>query len=171
MPLLHFLNEGLRLPSVDDCPGCSAPRDSRHTLKRPRYDDRDRRPISKCRHKGRCVSVHDRLGGRIQDRRENKSNDRIPDDGTLDHEVEHRHSFRYNPEAYPQWCPGGLTRSQKRKVQRLHHREQEEHAQEEKQVKSQAWHIKRKTDEMAPSASVNMVHILPMEFKASADGV
>lgn len=35
------------------------------------------------------------------------------------------------------------------------------------QVKFQAWFVKQKTDETAPSASVNMVLILPMEFKAA----
>jgi hypothetical protein len=52
----------------------------------------------------------------------------------------------------------------------LHHREQEEErAQEKKQVRSQVWRVKQKADETAPSASVNMVFILPMEFMAIAD--
>jgi hypothetical protein len=31
------------------------------------------------------------------------------------------------------------------------------------------WRIKQKDDETAPSASVNMVFVLPMEFKALFD--
>jgi hypothetical protein len=33
----------------------------------------------------------------------------------------------------------------------------------------QVWHVKGKADESEPSASVNMVFILPMEFKAPSD--
>jgi hypothetical protein len=52
----------------------------------------------------------------------------------------------------------------------LHHREQEEEcAQEKRPVKSQVWRVKQKADEPAPSASVNMVFVLPMEFKAPTD--
>jgi hypothetical protein len=36
-------------------------------------------------------------------------------------------------------------------------------------VKSHVWRIKQKTNETAPSALVNMVFILPMEFKAPSD--
>jgi len=50
----------------------------------------------------------------------------------------------------PQWCPGGLTRSQKRHVQRLCHLEIIEEEQEQilsKQgVRSQVWHAKPKAD-------------------------
>jgi hypothetical protein len=95
------------------------------------------------------------------------ANDRVPDEEPLNREIEYQRIYRYNPEIYPQWCPGGLTKSQKRRVQRLFHREQEEErTQEKKQVRSQVWRIKQKADETAPSASVNMVFILPMEFKA-----
>ena len=73
------------------------------------------------------VSVHDRLGGRsmlrdsagrrvpAHDRLEQMADDRVQDDQPM----------RRDPEREPdgtnqsQWCPGGLTRSQKRCVQRL----------------------------------------------------
>jgi hypothetical protein len=52
----------------------------------------------------------------------------------------------------------------------LRHREpEEERTQERKQVRSQVWCVKQKTNETAPSASINMVFILPMEFKAPTD--
>ncbi|CAO2142352.1 unnamed protein product [Urochloa humidicola] len=78
--------------------------------------------------------------------------------------------YHYDPELYPQWCPGGLTRSQKRRLQRLRYRDQEEkHAQEKKQVKYQIWLVKPKADELGLAASVNMVFFLPMELKNPAD--
>jgi hypothetical protein len=52
----------------------------------------------------------------------------------------------------------------------LCYREQEEeHAQGKKHVNSQVGRVKEKTDESEPSALVNMVFILPMEFKAPSD--
>lgn len=52
----------------------------------------------------------------------------------------------------------------------MHHRKQEEErSQGEKHVKSCVWHAKEKADEFAMSASVNMVVILPLEFKALSD--
>jgi hypothetical protein len=60
-----------------------------------------------------------------------------------------------------------LTKSQKRRIQRLRHREQEEeHAQEKRPIKSQVWGVKQKADETAPLASFNMIFVLPMELKA-----
>jgi ribosomal protein S2 len=51
----------------------------------------------------------------------------------------------------PQWCPGGLTRSQKRHVQRLRQLEIIEEEQEQtlnkKGVKSQVWRVKPKADD------------------------
>ena len=50
----------------------------------------------------------------------------------------------------PQLCPGGLTRSQKRRVQRLRQLEIIEEEREQilrnKGVKSQVWHVKAKAD-------------------------
>jgi hypothetical protein len=71
---------------------------------------------------------------------------------------------------YPRWCSKGLTKSQKRRVQRLRHRElEEECTQGKRQVRSQVWRVKQKADETAPSASANIVFILPMELKAPSD--
>ena len=76
---------------------------------------------------GKKVSVHDRLGGRTMlrdparrrvpahDRLEQMADDRVQDDQPMrrDPEREPNHADQ------PQWCPGGLSRSQKRRVQRL----------------------------------------------------
>lgn len=68
-----------------------------------------------------------------------------------------------------QWCFGRSSRSQKRRLRRLRHSKQEEHVQEMKPINTQVWRVKQKADDITPSASVNMVSILPMEFKISAD--
>ena len=75
------------------------------------------------------ISVHNRLGGRTMlrdpgrrripthDRLEQMANDRVQDDQPMCGYPEcEPDSDRTNQ---PQWCPGGLSRSQKRRVQRL----------------------------------------------------
>jgi hypothetical protein len=61
-----------------------------------------------------------------------------------------------------QWCPGGLTRSQKRKVQHLRNRELEA----QKYSRPQTWRVKQTTDKGMPLTNVDMVFILPTEFRA-----
>ena len=88
---------------------------------------------------GRRVIVHDRL--------EQMADDRVQDDQLM----------RRDPEREPdhtdqsQWCPGGLTRSQKRRVQRLRQLEIIEEEQEQtlnkKGVKSQVRRVKAKADD------------------------
>src|SRR6185503_8017520 len=91
--------------------------------------------------------------------------------------------MRRNPEREPdrtnqsQWCPGGLTRSQKRRVQRLRQLEIIEEEQEQilrkKGIKSQVWHAKPRADSDQDSGSsavsINMVFIMPKEFMAPGD--
>ena len=68
----------------------------------------------------------------------------------------------------PRWCPGNLTRSQKRRVQRLRQTEalEEEERREapRRGVRSEVWHVKPKADEgqqSRPSAtSVNIASML-----------
>ena len=113
--------------------------------------------------------VHDRLGGRTMlrdlagrrvpahDRLEQMADDRVQDD----------QSMRRDPEREPdrtnqsQWCLGGLTRSQKRRVQRLRQLEIIEEEQEQtlnrKLVKSQVWRDKAKAN--GESASDNSTPI------------
>ena len=67
-----------------------------------------------------------------------------------------RQPMRRDPEresdhtGQPQWCPGGLTRSQKRRVQRLRQLEIIEEEQEQtlsrKGVRSQVWRVKARAD-------------------------
>ena len=48
-------------------------------------------------------------------------------------------------------------------------RQQEDRARRERRPKSTVWRVKEKADEVE-AASVNMVFVLPMEFKASSNG-
>jgi hypothetical protein len=165
-------NEELRLPSADNYPECNGPREEHRSSKRQYLDGHGRQLIGRDRCEEKCVPIHDQLGCRvnIHDRLEDMANDRVPDEEPLNREIEHQRTYRYDSKMYTQWCPGGLTKFQKRRVQRLCHRELEkERTQEKKQVRSQVWCVKQKADETAPSASINMVFILPMEFKAPTD--
>ena len=129
---------------------------------------------------GKRVLVHDRLGGRtmlrdpagrrvpVHDRLEQVADDRVQDDQPMRRDPE-REPDRTNQ---PQWCPEGLTRSQKRCVYRLRQLEIIEEEQEltlsKKGVKSQVWHAKPRADEDQDSESsampINMVFIMPKEF-------
>ena len=109
---------------------------------------------------GRRVPVHDRL--------EYVADDRVQDDQPM----------RRDPEREPdctdqsQWCPGGLTRSKKRRVQRLRQLEIIEEKQEQilrkKGIRSQVWRAKPRADSDQNSGSsaapINMVFIMPKEF-------
>jgi hypothetical protein len=68
----------------------------------------------------------------------------------------------------PQWCPDGLTKSQKRRVQRQHQLEQQEEAErhvlDKEYIRSKVWHPKPKTDDGKddkPQADINMVVLIP----------
>ena len=65
-----------------------------------------------------------------------------------------------------QWCLGGLTRSQKRRVQCLRSRELE---QAQKSGKPQVWRAKQTADRVQPLANIQMAFLLPSEFRAPAD--
>ena len=92
---------------------------------------------------GRRVSVHDQL--------EQMADDRVQDDQPM----------RRDPEREPdrtdqsQWCPGGLTKSQKQRVQRLRQLEIIEEEQEQtlnkKGIKSHVWRVKAKADDESAS--------------------
>jgi hypothetical protein len=58
-----------------------------------------------------------------------------------------------------------LTRSQKRRVQRLRQKEQLEIEGEAAKI----WHPKKKADEPGTSANINMVYFLPAEYQSQQD--
>ena len=97
-------------------------------------------------------SVHNRLGKRVVDQ------------DWADYEEEGNKRKYIWQEG--QWCLGGLTRSQKRRVQRLRNKELE---QAQASGKPQVWHAKQIADRRQPSANIQMAFLLPLEFRAPTD--
>ena len=101
------------------------------------------------------------------------ADDRVQDDQPMRRDPE-RESVRTDQS---QWCPGGLTRSQKRRVQRLCQLEIIEEEQEQilrkKGIRSQVWRAMPRADSDQDSGSsavpINMVFIVPKEFMAPCD--
>ena len=93
-------------------------------------------------------SIHDRLGKRVVDQ------------NWVDYEEEGDEEEYVWQEG--QWCLGGLTRSQKRRVQRPRNRELE---QAQKSGKPQIWRAKQIADKGQPSANIQMAFLLPSEFR------
>ena len=91
------------------------------------------------------VPAHDRL--------EQMADDSVQDDQLMRRDPEREPDCT----GQPQWCPGGLTRSQKWSIQRLRQLEIIEEEQEQtlhkKGVKSQVWRIKAKADGESASNS------------------
>ena len=96
-------------------------------------------------------SVHDRLETRVFDQ------------NWADYEEDNEEEYVWQE---GQWCPGGLTRSQKRRVQHLRNRELE---QAQKSGKPQVWRVKQTADKGQPSANIQMDFLLPSEFRAPTD--
>jgi hypothetical protein len=76
----------------------------------------------------------------------------------------------------PQWCPDGLTKSQKRRVHRLcqleQHEEVERRVLDKEKVRSKVWRPKPKADEEKdekPQADINMVVFLPFMAPIDSD--
>ena len=86
-----------------------------------------------CDPAGRRIPTHDRL--------EQMAIDKVQDDQPMRRDQEREpDSDRTNQ---PQWCPGGLSRSQKRRAQRLR---QLEIIEEEQDQVTQVWHVKARAD-------------------------
>ena len=116
--------------------------------------------------------MHDRLGGRTMlrdhagkgvpahDRLEQMADDRVQDDQPMRRDPEHEPDHT----GQPQWCPEGLTRSQKRCVQRLCRLEIIEEEQEltlgKKGVKTQVWRVKVKADDESASNGSTPIQVV-----------
>ena len=96
-------------------------------------------------------SVHNRLGKRVIDQ------------DWVDYEEGNEREYVWQE---GQWCLEGLTRSQKRRMQRLRDKELEL---AEASGKPLVWRAKQTTDRKQPSANIQMFFMLPSEFRASAD--
>jgi hypothetical protein len=82
----------------------------------------------------------------------------------VDHEEEEDHEYVWQK---GQWCPPGLRRSQRRRVQRLRNQELKQAGIKRKQV----WCPKDKPDGSCHSAPTCMVCFLPNEFMAPANQI
>lgn len=118
--------------------------------------------------------MHQRLGVQqerqpISNRLEEKANALVPDEEPFRRVFEREPDRPLKRTDLPQWCPGGLTKSQKRRVQRVRRNEQlvvEGKRSLESGTRSQVWRPKAKA---SSAADINMVFVLPSEFAALAD--
>jgi len=108
------------------------------------------------------------------ERLEQMASNRVPDDQPMRRDPE-REPVHDNIDR-PRWCPAGLTRSQKRRVQRLRQTEALEEVRKEasrKGVRSEFWCVNPKADFVQQSGSsaapINMIFMLPSEFMAPDD--
>ena len=126
--------------------------------------------------------MHDRLGGRTM--LCDPAGGRISADERVEQaaaaQVSDEYPHRRDPEREPvpdninrpRWCPTGLTRSQKRRVQRLRQTKalEEERKEAPKEgVRSEVWHVKPKADEGQQSeSSATSVNIASMPLPSQA---
>ena len=177
---IHCWEQNIKLPTVRDCPECNGY--NRYDIPNRQYQNNDRRfggPI-----KGRTL-VHDRLGGRLsvhdrlgervsyspknQEELEEMADARFLDEFIFcrdanTYRVESRENCRQSVSQpqLPPWCPEGLTRTKKRRLQR---ERQEDLSRGENSTKSGA---QQQSDHKGRGSSidVNMVFMLPIEFLA-----
>jgi hypothetical protein len=150
----HYWNEGLKLPTQNNCPECS----DKYT--EYRQDIANRRSVHE-----RIGRVHPSDSRRLKiNRIDDQPRKRHADHRWVDHEEEEDHEYVWQK---GQWCPPGLRRSQKRRVQRLRNQELKQAGIKRKQV----WRPKDKPDRSGRSAPTCMVCFLPNEFMAPANQI
>ena len=142
------------MPTRNNCPECSdqywefrqsqTNRWSIHAQDAYHHNNMDRRLKN--------GSVHNQLGKRVVDQ-----------DWTDYEEEGNEREYVWQQ---GQWCPGGLTRSQKRRVQRLRNRELE---QTQASGRPQVWCAKQTAGRKQPSTNIQMAFLLPLEFRAPAN--
>jgi hypothetical protein len=109
--------------------------------------------------------VHPSDGRRLKiNRIDDQPKKRYADHRWVDHEEEEDQEYVWQK---GQWCPPGLRRSQKRRVQCLRNQELKQAGIKRKQV----WRPKDKADESGLSAPACMVCFLPNEFMAPANQI
>jgi hypothetical protein len=148
----HCWNGGLKLPTLNSCPECS----DKYT--EYRQDTVNPRSVHE-----RIGRVHPSDGRRIKMNEDNdQPRKRYADHRWVDHEEEEGREYVWQK---GQWCPPGLRRSQKRRIQRLRNQELKQAGIRRKQV----WRPKDKPDGSDRSAPMCMVCLLPNEFMAPAN--
>jgi predicted nucleic acid-binding Zn-ribbon protein len=149
----HCWNEGLKLPTLRSCPKCS---DKYFAYRQETVNHR---------------SVHERIG------RVHPSDDRRQKIiEVIDHPRKRQADQRWADQEEDedeyiwqegQWCPPGLRKSQKRRVQRLRNHELRQAGIQKKQV----WRPKDKPEGSGRLAPACMVYFLPNEFMAPTNQV
>ncbi|KAK1604956.1 hypothetical protein QYE76_028629 [Lolium multiflorum] len=156
----HCWDSGMsRLPTIGNCPECRQKKKSTGD-----------------------VSVFKHLGP-LPSRNKQAESSRVEDLEELEDDDEEEEEDKYHR---PRWCPDGLSRSQKRRVQRLRGLEEAERLylhtlrkarpdlaakiqrtlDEEGRPQKMEWHPKQRKADDETSAGTNMVFILPAEFCA-----
>jgi hypothetical protein len=150
----HCWNEGLKLPTHNNCLECS----DKYTAYR--QDIANRRSIHE-----RIGRMHPSDGRRLNiDRIDDQPRKRHADHRWVDHEDKEDHKYVWQKE---QWCPPGLRRSPKRRVQCIRNQELKQAGIKRKQV----WRPKDKPDRSGRSAPTCMVCFLLNEFMALANQI
>jgi hypothetical protein len=149
----HCWNEGLKLPTLNNCPKCS----DKYT--EYRQDTVNRRSVHE-----RIGRIHPSDGRRVKI---NEVNDhpmkRYADQKWVDQEEQEREYIWQEG----QWCPPGLRRRQKRRVRRMRNQELKQAGIKRKQ----GWRPKDRPDGFGRSAPTCMVCFLPNQFMAPANQV
>ena len=118
--------------------------------------------------------LRDPAGGRISadERVEQAAAAQVPDEYPYRRDPE-REPVHNNVDQ-PQWCPAGLTRAQKRRVQRLRQTEALEEERKEaprRGVRSEVWRVKPKAnDEQQSGSSTTPINIATMLLPIQAVG-
>jgi hypothetical protein len=150
----HCWNEGLKLPTQNNCPECS----NRYT--EYRKDIANHRSVYE-----RIGRVHPSDGRRLKiNKIVDQLRKRHADHRWVDRGEEEDREYVWQK---GQWCPPGLRRSQKGRVQRLRNQELKQAGIKRKQV----WRTKDKPNESGRSAPTCMVCFLPNEFLALANQI
>jgi hypothetical protein len=130
---VYCWEEGLTLPTVDNCLECNGFYREDRSHKKPRFDQRPRGPIIRGRGDDRHISMHDRLGGRVsvhdrlgsrtmlrdpvgerisaEERVGRTADDRISDEYPHCRDLERERESVHDNTDRPRWCLAGLTRS------------------------------------------------------------
>jgi hypothetical protein len=150
----HCWNEGLKLPTQNNCPECS-----------DRYTEYRQDIVNRQSDHERIGRVHPSDGRRLKiNKIDDQPKKRYADHRWVDHEEEEDHGYVWQKGL---WCPPGLRRSQKRRVQCLRNQELKQAGIKKKQV----WCTKDKPDESGHSAHTCMICFLPNEFMAPANQI
>jgi hypothetical protein len=149
----HCWNEGLKLPTLKNCPECS-----------DKYSEYRQETVNRRSVQERIGRMHPNDGRRLKINEViDHSRKRQADQRWADQEEEEREYIWQEG----QWCPPSLRKSQKRRVQHLRNRELKQAGIKRKQV----WRPKDKLEGSGRSAPPCMVYFLPNEFMAPSNQI